>query len=102
MRGEPMSSNSCSKKPESFFSRCGRRWAVLCCSLLSGVCAAANSRGALPQGVPPGGSEMRWTGFRNYHATLWAEQPARSFFAIWLGEGARDKDLRRKLIGEVR
>jgi hypothetical protein len=74
-----MSSSSCSRRPEP------RRWrlALLGCLLVCGLCSAAGWRDALPQAVPLGSGELRWLGFRVYHATLWAQQrpftPARPF-----------------------
>lgn len=56
---------------------------LLCAALASGWCSAATWRDELPQAQALGGGEMRFLGFRIYHATLWAEQkpfqPGRAF-----------------------
>jgi hypothetical protein len=69
-----MSSSSCSKKTNASPSRRGWRWAVLGCLLVSSLCSAASWRDELPQAVTLGEGDLRFLGFRIYHATLWAEQ----------------------------
>lgn len=78
-----MWSNFCSKKPEPAWQRYGRHWVLLCCLLASGLCSAASWHDELPHAEALGDGELRWLGFRIYHATLWAEQrpfqPERAF-----------------------
>ncbi|WP_374361965.1 chalcone isomerase family protein [Pseudoduganella danionis] len=51
---------------------------MLCTSLISAPLHAAPAAGhwrdELPAAIRLGGGELRWFGFRIYHATLWAEQ----------------------------
>ena len=80
---------------------------VLTAVLASGWCSAATWRDDLPQAQALGGGEMRFLGFRIYHATLWADQkpfqPGRAF-ALQLTYHrsiARDR-LVQTSIGEIR
>lgn len=77
-----MLSNSCSRRLERAGARPGelaRLLAGLAACLLSltlaaGPCHAAGWRDELPRAEALGDGELRWLGFRIYHATLWAEQ----------------------------
>lgn len=77
-----MLSNSCCKRPDAVrrgLLLCG----LLCCMLASAPCRADGWRDELPRAEALGDGELRWLGFRIYHATLWAEQrpfqPERGF-----------------------
>lgn len=73
MREEPMWSSSCSKNPESRWRR-RARLALLGLLLVSSLGHAATWRDELPRAQRLGDGELRWLGFRIYHATLWAQQ----------------------------
>lgn len=78
-----MWSNSCCKNPDRSRAATAVRGLVLCALLASSWCSAATWRDDLPQAQALGGGDMRFLGFRIYHATLWAEQqpfqPGRAF-----------------------
>ena len=86
-----MWSNSCSRNPDRTRTTAPQRKLLpgvlrglaLCALLASGWCSAATWRDELPQAQALGGGDMRFLGFRIYHATLWAEQkpfqPERAF-----------------------
>jgi Chalcone isomerase-like len=78
-----MWSNSCCKNPDRLRAASVVRSLVWCALLASGWCSAASWRDDLPQAQALGAGDMRFLGFRIYHATLWAEQkpfqPERAF-----------------------
>lgn len=86
-----MWSNSCSRRPDAAWPPRGRSSllrdcllaCLLCCAFASGPCGAADWHDELPRAVALGDGELRWLGFRIYHATLWSEQrpfqPERGF-----------------------
>lgn len=77
--------NSCSRKTERMLPVQLLRRLLLCCLLLTmaGASQAVSWRDELPQAQALGSGELRFLGFRIYHATLWAQQrpfqPERAF-----------------------
>ncbi|MBA5638258.1 chalcone isomerase family protein [Duganella sp. LX20W] len=77
-----MLSNSCSRRPDCAGAPPGGRastlaWLAGCLlgvTLAASPCHAASWRDELPRAEALGEGELRWLGFRIYHATLWSEQ----------------------------
>ncbi|MBA5606075.1 chalcone isomerase family protein [Duganella sp. FT3S] len=70
-----MWSSSCSRRPEmARVLRLAMLAGLLAGLLVGAPCHAVGWRDELPQAVALGSGDLRWLGFRIYHATLWAGQ----------------------------